>query len=222
MKNDPILVSREFAPGEFEGEDVRMTVKVYGGLHYLKGNRAPYFSLTYWAHQKGRKNSRECGGAGHKTILRYWPEFADLAALHLSDIDGVPMHAGGNGWYYLAGTFPDAYGEKYHGGNSDQHFPLPPDSIDPAKPWQTTEYRKPTGDECLQIFADYIRVSREEAAAIRAEVDRAAKAAPHSRNKVAREALKPFIEALKPRWKAEADACIAKHGLVVYGDKWER
>jgi hypothetical protein len=23
-----------------------------------------------------------------------------------------------------------------------------------------------------------------------------------------------------PRWKAEADACIARHGLRVYGDPW--
>jgi hypothetical protein len=179
--------------------------KAFGGLHYLKGNSKPYFSLTYEEGITGARDCEQCGAA-HEEILKHWPELADLAALHLSDIDGVPMHAVGNGWYNLAGCFPDAFGERYHRGNSKMNF--------------ADGYRLPTGDECLEMFAQHCRISRAEAEAIKAEVEAAAMAAPHSRNAVAKETLTKIMDDMLPRWKAEADACVMKHGLVVYGDEW--
>jgi hypothetical protein len=65
MINDPIL--RTYDDNH---------AKVYGGLHSMKGNPAPYFSLTYW-YKRGREES---GGAGHDEILKQFPELADLAA----------------------------------------------------------------------------------------------------------------------------------------------
>lgn len=206
MNKEPILrIPRSYQDGK-----VTMTMRVHGGLHYIRGNSAPYFSLTYWAHRKGFPNQCESGGAGHDHILRFYPELADLAALHLSDIDGKPTHAEANGWYSLAGYFGGA-GQEYHVGNSKRHFPVTP----PAdKPWQNTEYRVPTQDECLRIWADHIRVDIETAR--KAAQDIAAKWNwPDMR-----EAHKAFIAAQAPRWKTEADACIAKHGLVIFGDKW--
>jgi len=137
MNNEPVLATR-IIPGNL-GTACSLKFTVYGGLHHIKGNHAPYFSLTYWEHRKGFPNQCQSGGAGHERILEYYPQFADLAALHLSDIDGVPMHAESNGWYNLAGALPDNAGE---------------------------------------------------------------------------------IRQQEPRWKQEADACIARHGLVVYGDPW--
>jgi hypothetical protein len=29
-----------------------------------------------------------------------------------------------------------------------------------------------------------------------------------------------FVDTQRPRWKAEAEACIAKHNLRVFGDEW--
>ncbi len=189
MNADPVL--RTYAEGRG---------KVYGGLHYLKGNSSPYFTLTYWY----KRGSDEHGGAGHEEILKHFPDLADLAALHLSDIDGVPMHA--DGFYFLAGALPDGFGERYHVGNSDRNFP--------------DGYRKPTGDDCLQFFANHCRISLAEARAIRDDVQRTALAAEHSRNAAAKARLAEIMATMRPRWKAEAEACIVKHGLVVYGDKW--
>jgi hypothetical protein len=62
------------------------------------GNQAPYFSLTYSEYEGGRMVA---GGTNHKEILKHFPRFANLAALHLSDIDGTPMHTLENGCYHL-------------------------------------------------------------------------------------------------------------------------
>ncbi len=69
-------------------------------LQWLRGNSAPYFSLT----ANGKDNGSEFGGCCHDEILKHWPDLAPLAALHLSDMDGAPMHVVENGFYHLGGT----------------------------------------------------------------------------------------------------------------------
>lgn len=93
MEHNPILAHRMTKDGKFI---------VHGGLHYIKGNHAPYFTLTYDLYDK--RGEMIAGGAGHDEILKYYPEFQDIADLHLSDIDGIPMHAVENGWYWYGGT----------------------------------------------------------------------------------------------------------------------
>jgi hypothetical protein len=202
MNKDPVLAVY-VGPG---AKRERMTFRVEGGLHYMRGNSAPYFSLT----ASGFDHGSEFGGCCHDVILKHYPKFADLAALHLSDIDGVPMHAEANGWYDLAGYFGGA-GERYHVGNSKRHFPI---EAPADKPWMNTEYREPTQDECLQIWAEHCRIDIDTARRAAAEI------AVKWNWPDMRKAHAAFIEAQKPRWKAEADACIAKHNLVVYGDPW--
>ena len=77
-------------------------------LSLHKGNKSPYFSITadIWiATQSGRKDRRYhesiAGGCCHGAILAANKTYADIIALHLSDIDGVPMSAYANGYYYL-------------------------------------------------------------------------------------------------------------------------
>ena len=216
MHGDPLLAFRTFAAGH-EGNKVPLVFRVEGGLHMIRGNHAPYFSLVYTQHRKGFPNQCYSGGAGHDKILRYFPKFADLAAMHLSDIDGVPMHAAANGWYDMAGALGGA-GEKYHVGNSKRNFPATPP---PDKPWLDYEHRLPTPGECLQFFADHVRVPIEEAREIRERMVR-----QHDNENdyndwtTSRILLGQLVEEMKPRWKQEAEACIEKHKLVVYGDKW--
>lgn len=211
---EPVLAAKTLPPGD--GYKVPRTLRVEGGLHYIKGNSAPYFSLTYTAHRKGFPNQCWSGGAGHELILKHFPKFADIAALHLSDIDGAPMHDSANAWYYLSAAL-GGMGERYHAGNSARHFPVEP----PAdKPWQNTVYRKPTQDECVSLFARQLRITDDEARAFIAGLgipkgNVTAAYAPHAKAEVTK-----LVESLRPRWKAEADACIAKHGLKVYGDPW--
>jgi len=225
---DPVLCSKGLADRE--------TLTVYAGLHDIKGNSAPYFSITGSVRDgkitRGDPVTR-CGCL-HDEILEHFPSLADLVALHLSDINGKPMHAEANGWYDLAGAVPGAFGERYHVGNSDRHFPKP--EIDPAKPWQTTDYRKPTHAEALQIFADHIRAPLAEAERVRAivaEVYTSALAslgegdgtyaappsdAPRAAAKLARARWAEICAGYSERWAQEARACIAAHDLVIFGD----
>lgn len=96
-KNDPIL-------GELYDDDYHLIMRVRGGLHYIRGNSKPHFSITNYH------------GADHEAILKYFPQFKDLVELHLSDIDGIPMYYFENGFYWLAGAIDGNFGEKYHGG----------------------------------------------------------------------------------------------------------
>lgn len=60
--------------------------------------QAPYFSVTCEAFERFK-----CVACGcmHELISELTDEFDDMIALHLSTIDGVPMHALENGFYYL-------------------------------------------------------------------------------------------------------------------------
>jgi hypothetical protein len=97
---------------------VPMVLFVEGGLHYIRGNAAPYFALTYTAHRKGFPNQCYSGGAGHEEILKRFPRFADLAALHLCGPDGASNLS--NAWYWYAGAL-GGLGERYHGSNDGSH-----------------------------------------------------------------------------------------------------
>jgi hypothetical protein len=208
----------------------RYRIRAQGGLNYIRGNGAPYFSITADQRRAERGVWREdSGGCLHEEIETQWPgKFSDLIALHLSDINGVPMHFLGNGWYNLAGCLGGA-GERYHVGNSERHFPKDPADLDPAKPWSTTDYRMPTISECVPVFARHCRIPLAEAFAIveavRLELgpeNEANNAPPYSKQdyKRARAKWDAIGAAMLPRFKAEADACIARHSLTVYGDTW--
>jgi hypothetical protein len=69
-------------------------------LHKI-GNQKPYFSLTGRVVENGRES---VSGAIHKEILAAFPELYDLAALHLSDMDGKPLHSFENGKYWAGFT----------------------------------------------------------------------------------------------------------------------
>ena len=74
----------------------------------LKGNPAPYFSVTgtvYKANRRGERDARfrNCLTCGciHATILEAFPGLSDVVALHLADINGLPHYAVENGWYWV-------------------------------------------------------------------------------------------------------------------------
>lgn len=174
--SDPILSSKRLANGN--------RFKVHGGLHYIKGNTAPYFSLTY--EETTARGRDEGGGAGHDVILKHFPGFADLAALHLSDIDGAPMYALENGFYHLGGTH-----------------------------WQGAD---------LPAVARHFRISLEDAEKLGKRVF-SNHWSPTVGNlgkqvDLPRARLKRYIGEQAARWQGEADACVARHGLTIYGDAW--
>jgi len=69
-------------------------------LHKI-GEQKPYFSLTGRIVINGRT---DISGAIHEEILKVFPELEDFASLHLSDIDGKPLHSLENGKYWAGFT----------------------------------------------------------------------------------------------------------------------
>lgn len=159
---------------------------VEGGLRWLKGNSAPYFSITL--------SSRNTGGCQHEAIRALCGDrFNQLIALQLADIDGKPFYAVENGYYWLAG-YHGGMGERYHGGNS--------------KGQHGGEYREPTRLECFEIFANLWRLTDSEAH----EIARDCYSRGAGRYK---ERLAEHAATMAARWKAEADACIEALALEV-------
>jgi hypothetical protein len=195
MKNvaqEPILgIIGELMPRRPDRPYNGMVIK--GGLRFICGNSKPHFSLTCSVYRNGRD---EGGAADHERILRSRPHLKPLADLHLSDIDGVPMHAADNGWYWLAGTVVGGFGQRSHGGSGD--------------------WGKPA-DECLRIFAQHVRISLQEAVDLR---ERMLATAKDEGDSAARGAFDEWICKQRPRWKAEADACIQALDLDVFGSHW--
>jgi len=88
---------------------MKLTTKTKDPLNYTEatailhkiGNQKPYFSLTGRVVENGVES---VSGAIHKEILEAFPQLEDVAALHLSDIDGKPMHSFENGKYWAGFT----------------------------------------------------------------------------------------------------------------------
>lgn len=202
---DPILATTTYTE---RGRTYRIQVK--GGLHYIRGNSAPYFSITADIDMSVSGGWREdSGGCCHDEIERRFPgRFTDLIAMHLSDINGAPMHFEGNGWYQLAGALGGA-GEQYHAGNQ--------------------QYRDNSPEACLASFAKHCRIALDVAQTIaedvRAEFGPESEAGPvHTKADYKRGRAKwaAIAATMQERHAREAKDCIARHGLVVYGDEWEQ
>lgn len=181
MKNPVLVREPVLDPQQYGGTYLR----VEGGLHWIKGNRSPYFSLTCSYYQGG--------GAAHELILQHFPQFADLAALHLADVDGSPMYAVENGFYHMGGS--EILG-KYN----------PPNWTYAANHFRIAE------SEVRQLARDLFGVHYSETAGFLSPGARA----------TAKAALASWVDTQRARWLAEADACIRHHGLKVYGDGFER
>jgi hypothetical protein len=169
-------------------------ITVTAGLHHLRGNAKPYFSVTGEIASTSRRGIISAG-ALHREILKTWPSLAKVVALHLSDADGVPLHAEANGWYWLAGYYGGADAE-HHGGNVERQHWLADGTFD--------GYRRSTQRECLSVFAQHVRMNEDDVRQL-AETWRPIEGEQwrHARRHFAK-----WVEAQKPRWNSEAEAAI--------------
>ncbi len=85
---------------KYQNVEARYYLTAIAVLSWHKGNSKPYFSVT----GSGKDHGSEFGGTCHDDIIKQWPDLQPLVDLHLSDIDGIPMHAVENGFYHLGGT----------------------------------------------------------------------------------------------------------------------
>lgn len=128
----------------------KTVIKIKLNDRYRNGHEM--FSLTADIYEKTPRGWRDVGGGCcHEHILKLKPELAPFEALHLSDVEGVPMHAASNAWHWFQGAFPEAADSPYHGGTGSS-----------GKPPM----------ECRRIFADYIRATPEQVEQIAALMPR--------------------------------------------------
>jgi len=168
---------------DIDNRPFRITISTDG----CGGN--PYFSITADGYQR-------CGCL-HEEILQYRADLKMFVDLHLSNLNGIPMHAEANGWYWLA----KACGIPQR--------------------WEPEQ----SAEKCLQIFREHVRLSfcddivfsiqkeymngwqsvaTEEFVSARCEEERAKVGAEK-----ARKLWGKICEGMKDRWKREADAALA-------------
>jgi hypothetical protein len=161
------------------------------------------FSITadFYENREGENASPRrwaMGGCLHDEIIAAAPEFKSLVDLHLSNLEGVPIHAFENGFYWLAKSA--GIRQKY-------------------EPEQSAE-------TCFQYLCEHLRVSLTEVNQIigkvaNAYIDGKAKIATsepvtekcramqHEQGIFdARVLFKKIVEEMKPRWKKEAEKAL--------------
>jgi hypothetical protein len=81
------------------GEDFVITIKLADQCK----NGHNDFSITAEIYPSGRHGDRNiiCAGACGNEVAKNFPEFKVFDDLHLSDVNGAPMYAIGNGFYHL-------------------------------------------------------------------------------------------------------------------------
>lgn len=112
-----------------------------------------YYKHGTWSGAACQRNGREPDsfGADHQSILRAFPKLESFVALHLSDPNGLPMHAESNGWYWYCGSRTDIALPRYCGINGDIYA------------WRLDERGLSDTDEgrreyCRQIACETLRV----------------------------------------------------------------
>jgi len=151
----------------------RTTIKIK--LNDECNNGHEDFSITADVDEKRGGNWRDqMGGCCHDHILALRPDLAPFVTLHLCTHEGLPMHSAANAFYWFAGFGPGLSVSR-HGDSSK------------------------TPDECRRIFAEHIRATDEQVAAIVAAMPRTELE------------LRAVLEdhGFLAQWKGEADAAIA-------------
>ena len=100
-----IIAGKEWVKVYYEeGQKHRITVQAQ--LVHHEGNKKPHFSIGGEIEILA-KNGRmifDSGGCMHEEVLRHFPHLKPLVDIHLSDDDGVPMHAYSNAGYWAGFT----------------------------------------------------------------------------------------------------------------------
>lgn len=124
------------------------------------------------------RSGNASGGCAHDVILKHFPSLKPFCDLHLSDANGCPMHAAANGFYWYAGTQPDAA------------------VLMPHNP--TTGSGAKTPEQCREIFKEHLRCTDADLAQIENMSPRTAVEFSYTLEKLG----------FRARWKKEAQKAI--------------
>lgn len=86
----------------FHQNGIKYRIKVKADLIHRDGNSNAYFSITGEVDRRAKNNRwvEESGGCIHEEIVAQFPQLKPLCDIHLSDQNGVPMHAYENAGYW--------------------------------------------------------------------------------------------------------------------------
>jgi len=90
----------------FYKKAVKHRIKVQAELVHRDGNSNAYFSITGEVEHQAKNNRWvfDTGGCIHEEIVAQFPQLESLCDIHLSDENGVPMHAYANAGYWAGQT----------------------------------------------------------------------------------------------------------------------
>jgi hypothetical protein len=198
---------RRFEARYTEKDGRRYRLIVDAGLHFIRGNKKPYFSIVATEDVLDRDIWRNVSaGCLHEKIVEHFPELKPIVAMHLSDIDGEPMYALENGLYFaMGGTF---LGERW-------------------LPMSNNVGQEATRDDRIATLMRHMRVDRPTAEALVClgeEIVERMKSKQIGSASSPREHAAQFSEWVKcqrPIWKREAQKLIRDFELPVFGDSWQ-
>jgi len=189
--SDPILAGpKEYTKG---GQTYRITVR--GGLHYIRGNSQPYFSVTADIDEKtrGGRWRDHSGGCCHDEIVRVFPSLAPLVSMHLRHMDGAASAGGGNAFYWIMGG---------------QFFP--------ANSWMADNTAE---EKRREYVANELQLPRAESDAI-FDAFKIYAISPSMIVEGRARFMREIVEPSRQRWADNAAFVIQHFGLQIYGDRW--
>lgn len=163
---------------------VKSVLKVKGELTQLR-DQSPYFSITADEYCVNHPRSPYASGCMHEDILKHFPELKDFVSMHLSDIDGKPMHAIENGWYWLCSSLGIG------------------------------EYKDSDPIKSFKVFCDHCRITEHQGKDIQETIKTTLEIKKDNQIIEAKKRWVEICTAMFPRWKKEADDLIEKYHLSV-------
>jgi hypothetical protein len=100
-----LLAAKEFNKSFYQNK-TKHKIIVQAELVHRDGNSNAYFSITGETYYRAKNNRWvfNTGDCIHEEILQQFPQLKSLCDIHLSDENGVPMHAFENAGYWAGQT----------------------------------------------------------------------------------------------------------------------